>query len=37
MSSDKYNQEFNLSSDGSLIATANSKLHSKVFEVLKID
>ena len=34
---DKYNQEINLKSDGSLIATANSKLHTKVFEVLKID
>ena len=37
MITDKYNQEINLESDGSLIATANSKLHNKVFEILKSD
>jgi len=34
---DKYNQKINLDSDGSLIATANFKLHNKVFEILKSD
>ena len=34
---DKYNQEISLDSGGSLIATANSKLHNEVFEVLKSD
>ena len=32
---DKYNQKITLNSEGSLIATANSKLHNEVFELLK--
>jgi len=34
---DKYNQEISLDSGGSLIATANAKLHNEVIEVLKSD
>ena len=32
---DIYNKEINLDSNGSLIATANSKLHNEVFEILR--
>ena len=34
---DKYNQEIDLDSDGSLIASANSKLHNEIFKVLNSD
>ena len=32
---DKYNKEISLNSDGSIIATANPKLHKEVFEALR--